>query len=96
VRNPALVAGWLVVIAFLMISNMATLAWGSLRPRRAVRLELIAVVGLVIAALLTERWLTLVGICALYLALMPYGLVRYARVKRQRAAALNKPRPPLA
>lgn len=89
-REPWLVAVWTVAIAFLMISNIATLSWSSLRPRKAIRLEVLALVGLVIAALLTEPWMTLVGIAAVYLALMPLGVIRYARVKRQRAAALAK------
>ncbi len=86
-RLPVVVGPWLVLIAFLMISNIATLSWTSLRPRRSVRLELIALVGLVIAALLTEPWLTLVGICVAYILLLPLGIFRYARVKRQRANA---------
>lgn len=84
-REPIVVGVWLVVIAFLMISSLATLSWGKLRPRRHVRLEIIALVGLVVAALITEPWLTLVGICVVYLALIPVGVVSYARVKRQRA-----------
>ena len=86
-RLPIVVGPWLVLIAFLMISNIATLSWTSLRPRRSVRLELIALVGLVTVALLTEPWLTLVGICAVYLLFMPLGVVRYAKVKRQRVAS---------
>jgi CDP-diacylglycerol--serine O-phosphatidyltransferase len=86
-REPVLVGLWLALIAFMMISNLATLSWGSLRPRRSVRLELIALVGLTIAALLTEPWWTLVAVSLGYLALVPLGIVRYARVKRQRAAA---------
>jgi CDP-diacylglycerol---serine O-phosphatidyltransferase len=86
-REPLFVAAWCLLIAFLMISNLATLSWASLRPRRGIRLELIALVGLMIAALLTEPWLTLVVICAAYLALMPLGVARYARVRRLRAAA---------
>ena len=86
-REPALVGVWLALIAFMMISNLATLSWGSLRPRRSVRLELIALVGLTIAALLTEPWWTLVAVSLGYLALVPVGIARYARVKRQRAAA---------
>lgn len=89
-REPWLVGIWLAVIAFLMISNLATLSWASMRPRRSVRLGVIALVGLVIAALLTEPWWTLVGICAAYLVFVPYGWMRYIRVKRQRA------NPPLA
>ncbi|MXO63646.1 CDP-alcohol phosphatidyltransferase family protein [Qipengyuania oceanensis] len=85
-REPIAVAAWIAVIAFLMISNMATLSWTSLRPRRNVRLELIAIVGMFFGGLLIEPWWSLAGICVLYLALMPYGLWRYSKVKRRRAA----------
>lgn len=94
-RLPIVVGPWLVVIAFLMISNIATLSWTSLRPRRSVRLELIALVGLVTVALLTEPWLTLVGICVVYVLFLPVGFLRYAKVKRQRAAiGRTEPLPP--
>ena len=84
-RNPLLVGVWIALIAFLMISNIATPSWGSARPRRSIRLELIALVGLTIAALLTEPWWTLVAISAVYLAVIPISVVRYARIRRQRA-----------
>lgn len=90
-REPVLVGIWLVLIAFLLISSVATLSWSSIRPRRSVRLELIALFGLVGAALLTEPWLTLVGISLVYLALIPAGIISYARVKRQRAARVAMP-----
>lgn len=86
-REPVFVGVWVAIIAFLMISNLATLSWTSLRPRRNVRLELLALAGLVFAGLLNETWWTLVAICGGYLLLMPLGVVRYARVRRQRAAA---------
>ncbi|MEI6643655.1 MAG: phosphatidylcholine/phosphatidylserine synthase [Novosphingobium sp.] len=85
-RAPLLVGPWALLIAFLMISNLPTLGWGSLRPRRAIRLEVIALAGMVTVALLTEPWFTLVGICASYLALIPLGLWRYRRIRLQRAA----------
>ena len=84
-RQPEVVGIWLFVIAFLLISSVPTLSWKSLRPRRSVRLELIALFGITFAALLSEPWLTLVGICVLYLLMIPYGMFIYARVKRQRA-----------
>lgn len=90
-RFPVAVAVWTALIAFLMISNMATLGWGALRPRRSIRLEVIGLFGLVFAALLTEPWLTLVGICALYVALLPVGVWRYRRVRRPRAAVRLRP-----
>jgi CDP-diacylglycerol--serine O-phosphatidyltransferase len=77
-------AAWLALIAVLMISNMATLSWASLRPRRSIRLGLIAFVGLAFAALLLEPWWTLSAISIVYLALVPYGLVKYGRIKRRR------------
>ena len=86
-RDPRLVSVWLVAMAFLMISNVATMSWGKLRPRRALRLEVIALFGLVGAALITEPWWTLIGICVVYLALLPVGIISYARVKRQRVQA---------
>lgn len=83
-RDPMLMTGWLTLIAALMISNLPTLSWASLRPRRSIRLPLIAFTGLAFAALLLEPWWTLAAICVVYLALMPYGLVKYARIKRRR------------
>jgi CDP-diacylglycerol--serine O-phosphatidyltransferase len=92
-REPVLMAGWLTLIAILMISNMPTLSWASLRPRRSIRLPLIAFTGLAFAALLLEPWWTLAAISIVYLALMPWGLVKYARIKRRRleAAAATGP-----
>jgi len=94
-RRPDVVGPWLVVIAFLMISSVATMGWSAMRPRKRIRLELIALIGLVFAALLTEPWLTLVGICAFYIAMLPVGIIRYARVKRQRAARALAERKPV-
>lgn len=87
-RNPVVMALWLTINAVLMISNMATLSWASLRPRKAIRLWLIAFIGIAFAALLLEPWWTLAAICITYLALMPYGLVKYGRIKQRRAQEL--------
>ena len=78
---------WVTIVAGLMISNLATLSWASMRPRRTVRLWVILLVGLLFAALLLEPWWTLVAICLGYLVTLPIGFARYARVKRQRAVA---------
>ena len=83
-RNPVFMTIWMGGIAVLMISNMATLSWASLRPRKAIRLGLIAAIALAFAALLLEPWWTLAAISIIYLALMPYGLFKYGRIKRRR------------
>lgn len=85
-RQPVVVGLWLAAMAFLMISSIATVSWTSLRPRRSIRLELLVIMGMIGAALLQEPWWTLIGICMLYLATLPYGIWSYARVKRRRAA----------
>lgn len=85
-QNPLLVGVWMAVIAFLMISNLATLSWTSIRPSRNIRLEIIALGGMLFAALLLEPWWALIAISAVYLALIPVGWIRYAKFKRQRNA----------
>ena len=84
-REPALVGVWLVAIAFLMISSVATLSWSKLAPRRGIRLWVLLLLGIVGVALMTEPWWTLIGICAAYLGLLPYGMLTYARFRRRRA-----------
>lgn len=94
-REPIIVAVWVVLMAILLISNLATLSWTSIRPGQDVRLPAIALIGLLFAALLTEPWWTLALICIGYLALMPVGIIRYSRVKRQRKAAAGGAAEPL-
>ena len=99
-RDPVLLAVWLALIAALMISNMATLSWGSLRPRQGIRLGVLAFAALAFAGLLMEPWWMLSLICVSYLALIPYGLLKYRRIKlrrlveQQSAAAEREPATP--
>jgi CDP-diacylglycerol--serine O-phosphatidyltransferase len=90
-RDPRLVSVWLAAMGFLMISNVATLSWGKLRPRRSLRLEVILFFGMVTAGLLAEPWWTLIAISAVYLTLLPIGMIAYLRVRRQRAAGVTPP-----
>jgi CDP-diacylglycerol--serine O-phosphatidyltransferase len=93
-REPLLVALWMAAIAMLMISNLATLSWKSIRPSSDFRLPAIAIAGLLFAALLTETWWTLALVCVGYLLLMPLGFARYAKVRRARRAAAPTPHTP--
>ena len=90
-RNPVLVALWTVLVAGLMISNLATLSWTSFRPRSSIRLGAIALAGLLFAALLTEPWATLAVLSIIYLALIPVGIIRYGRLRRQRSEQGSPP-----
>jgi CDP-diacylglycerol--serine O-phosphatidyltransferase len=80
-RNWVVVAPWTAFVAFLMISNLATFSWSALRLRRHVRLEVIGVAGLMAALLLTDPWLTLLTISALYLLMIPFGMMSYRRIR---------------
>ena len=46
-----------------------------------------AFAGLLAALLVTDPWLTLLLICAIYVALIPFGIMSYAKVMRQRESA---------
>lgn len=81
--NEMAVSVWMVLIAFLMISSLPTLSWSKLQPPRAIRLGVLALVGLTVAALLTEPWYTLAVLTLGYLALIPVGIASYARIRRR-------------
>ncbi|ANC50428.1 hypothetical protein CP97_14742 [Aurantiacibacter atlanticus] len=90
--EPWAIALWTVAIALLMISNIATLSWKSIRPSADLRLAAIAGTGLVFAALLSEPWWTLAAICVVYLALMPLSVMRYRKVRQARIAKNATPK----
>ncbi len=81
--NPIVVGVWMVLMAFLMISNLPTLSWSRMRPPPSLRLGVMAVVGLTVAALLVEPWWTLAAITIVYLALIPIGISTYLKVRRR-------------
>lgn len=86
-REPWLVAPWAALVAFLMVSNLATFSWRSLRLRSHVRLGALVVIALVGAALFSAPWPTLSALSALYVAMIPVSILSYARIRRRRAAA---------
>jgi CDP-diacylglycerol--serine O-phosphatidyltransferase len=86
-HEPLLVAPWAALAAFLMVSNLATFSWGSLKLRSHVRFGALVVIALIGGALLTAPWPTLSVAALLYAATIPVSISSYARVKRQRAAA---------
>lgn len=78
---------WMLVVAFLMISSLPTFGWGAFRLRRSIRLEAIAAIALVGAALMTAPWHTLLAFILAYLISIPFSAIAYGKVKRARAAA---------
>ncbi|NNC47931.1 MAG: phosphatidylcholine/phosphatidylserine synthase [Sphingomonas sp.] len=88
-REWFVVMPWVLFVALLMISSIATYSWTSLRLRRSWRIPALAGVGLLVGALITAPWLTLLAISAVYLALLPFSIASYGRVKRRRADRLS-------
>ena len=84
---------WVIFIALLLISSVATFSWSSLRIRRGSRLFVIAGIGLLGAALVTQPWVTLLAISLVYLAMVPFSIASYARVRRRRAAGAGREKP---
>lgn len=91
--DPVGVSVWMLLIAFLMISSLPTLSWSRVRPPSYMRIALLALIGIFMAALLIEPWLTLAVLTFGYLALMPFSIVRYARVRRRAGPAYNPAKP---
>jgi CDP-diacylglycerol--serine O-phosphatidyltransferase len=93
-HEPLLVAPWAALAAFLMVSNLATFSWGSLRLRSHVRFGAIVVIALIGAALLSAPWETLSVSAILYAALIPFSIASYGKVKKQRRSASERMRTP--
>jgi CDP-diacylglycerol---serine O-phosphatidyltransferase len=75
---------WTLFIAALMISNLPTYSWSSIRVRPAWRLFALAGVALLGAAVIVAPWPTLLALAVLYLLMIPVALASYSRVRRRR------------
>ena len=73
-QDYRIVAPWAALVAFLVISSVATFSWGSLRLRRHVRLEAIVVIALTGAALISAPLETMSVVASLYLISIPFSV----------------------
>jgi CDP-diacylglycerol---serine O-phosphatidyltransferase len=85
-RSHWIVAPWVALIGFLMVSSVATYSWSSFKLRRNIRFEAIVVVVVLAAALVSAPWQTLSVVALGYLATIPFSIRSYRRIKRLRAA----------
>jgi CDP-diacylglycerol--serine O-phosphatidyltransferase len=93
-REPWVVAPWVALVAFLMISSMATFSWSAARVRRGVRLGVLAGIAILVGALISAPWPTLSLITIAYVAAIPFSVRSYVRVKRLRASQSASPATP--
>lgn len=91
-QRTFVVAPWTIVVALLMISDLATYSWSSFRLRQEYRLPALLLIALLGGALFTSPWATLSVLGIAYAAMIPFAVRSYARVKRRRANA--SPQPP--
>ncbi len=90
-RSPYVVAPWTALVAVLLVSSLATWSWSSLRLRRNIRFEALAVVVIVGAAAVSAPWHTTSALGIAYLLAIPFSIASYARVKRLRASGSSQP-----
>lgn len=84
-RDPWVVAPWIALTAFLLISNLATFSWSALRLRRGIRLGVLVGVAMFVGALVSAPWPTLTILTIFYIGAIPFSVRSYARVTRLRA-----------
>lgn len=84
VRDYRIVGPWLLLSAILMISNVATYSWSSIKIRPSFRFFALALLGMIVAVLIAAPWVGLIIITVVYIGLLPFSMMSYARVKRAR------------
>lgn len=90
IKEPYVIGPWMIVICVLVISNVATFSWKSLRIRRSWRFFGMVFIALYGASLVTAPWATLGVTAALYCLAIPFSMWRYHRIKK-RQKTLNIP-----
>lgn len=79
-----LIAPWMLCVALLMISNIATYSWTSLRIRQPYRFPALALLGLYIAFFVAEPLIAMLLFIACYIAAIPFSIISYSRIRRHR------------
>ena len=81
VRQATYVSVWLVLIGAGAVSTMPTFAGKKLKLPVDTVLPVLALVGLVGAAIVTEPWLTYLVVATVYVISLPISVLRFAREK---------------
>lgn len=82
--EPAVAGTIVAVTAFLMVSNLPTFSWKSVKLKRSMRLPVLLLVGLFAASLFTAPWGTLSLLSIGYAASIIFSVRSYGRLLRQR------------
>ena len=90
VRHPAFVGPVIVLVAALLVSTLPTWSFKNFRVPRDYVLPLLLGTGLFVAVLLAEPWAALALAGLGYLAMLPFSVRSYLRLKRE-AESLIEP-----
>ena len=97
--RPVVAAAVMVVVASLMVSRVPTYSIKSTRLPQEYPLATLILVGVVVASLASEPWITFITMGALYSASIPISIWTQGRARRRTAdlgAGLGTPLPPPA
>lgn len=83
------VAPWTAIVAFLMVSNVATFSWSSLRFSRAMRFPALIAIAALIVVVVNVPWISLSVLTTTYVLSIPVSMMRYAKVRRRVAASTS-------
>ena len=83
--NPAFLAIYMVLVAFLMISEIPTLSLKSVRVARKWFVPLMLMIGISIAGVIVFTWETLLAIAVIYMLTLPFSWLHYRRKKASMA-----------
>ena len=87
VRQDTYVSVWLVLIGAGAVSTLPTFAGKKLKLPVDTVLPILALVGLVGAAIVTEPWITYLVVATIYVISLPISTLRFAREKSAQAAS---------
>jgi len=82
VRRPEVVSVFILLVSFLMVSNIPTYSFKKVKLRPSLILPLMVVVGLIIASLLSAPWVTLSGILTAYIASIPLSIRSHRAISK--------------
>lgn len=89
--NFYVVAPWTAIVAFLLVSNVATFSWSSLRFSRGMRFPALAATAALIVVIVNVPWIAFSVLAIAYVSSIPLSMLRYSRVRRRSAPAVPGP-----
>jgi CDP-diacylglycerol---serine O-phosphatidyltransferase len=81
-QSPWLVLPWTLIVAILMVSDLPTYSWKSIKFKPQWRVPILLGVGLFAGALLTETFATLAIVSLVYIAMLPPAWRSYQRLRK--------------